>query len=630
MQEQMKALQRGIGDRRRRLAEQVTRDDEVAALKEQLERLERENRAVLRHSQEQEKLIQELRCSSNQHQEAAQELAQAKSYANKYYMENQELMATVTVLQNQLQDFSASVGKRLDVAAADKQQLVDSAIERERHVKSLNQKVEELGKELEQSRIEASSLRMRADKETARIQYLTKMLLSEKFEMDVLKPDRPSLADELVKSAREGDMDRVVQLLHPTVKTPHSMGQLEAVLGRVLCHACQAGHLPVVEHLLSNFELDMNRLHELPGEGSGMALHFAIRANNEPIMRLLLPHTQQIDQHDGEDRTSLHLAVLHSGNPSHIRMLLRCGASPELCDSHSLTAQALANALEPPRVDLLEAFSHPGVMVWNYSRRAARLFEEQSFDQALRLFNKAVDCGTDALAEELSPTAIGLLFKNRAEVALKVDTAQHSLVVKSCSEALERLAQGTSEHRELLTMRATSALELCDFACAVEDFEQLTVLETNVEDMEQWCAKAHQAKALRDASAYDVLCVQETAEEGEIKKAFYKLSKQWHPDKHMCSEDAKIRSTRMFQRVADAYNVLSDSASRLEYDAEIAMKRCDLGSEFGDVSFSSDLGFSEPGLTPRDYDYEWYMSQMHQPYFESYFDLHAGAESDDY
>merc|ERR1712166_1260698 len=155
-----------------------------------------------------------------------------------------------------------------------------------------------------------------------------------------------------------------------------------------------------------------------------------------------------------------------------------------------------------------------------------------------------------------------------------------------------------------MAMRAASALELCDFDSALEDFEQLTVQESDMNAMERWCNKAQQAKMLKDASAYDVLCVPETAEEAEIKKAFYRLSKQWHPDKHMGSEDAKIRSTRMFQRVSDGYNILSDANRRLEYDAALAMRRCDIGNEFGDVSFSSDLE-SEAGYayTPRDYDW---------------------------
>eukprot|EP00658_Telonema_sp_P-2_P062582 TRINITY_DN5124_c0_g1_i3.p1 TRINITY_DN5124_c0_g1~~TRINITY_DN5124_c0_g1_i3.p1 ORF type:complete len:171 (-),score=69.73 TRINITY_DN5124_c0_g1_i3:301-813(-) len=132
----------------------------------------------------------------------------------------------------------------------------------------------------------------------------------------------------------------------------------------------------------------------------------------------------------------------------------------------------------------------------------------------------------------------------------------------------------------------------------------------------------------RQASMYDVLCVPELEEEAGIKKAFHKLSKKWHPDKHMMNDDAKIRSTRMFQRVSDAYRVLSDSHRRMEYDAELALKRCEVESDLNDISFSSDLNFTnEDGdFTPR--DYQWYMSQMHEPYFESF--LNVNDSDDDY
>ena len=128
--------------------------------------------------------------------------------------------------------------------------------------------------------------------------------------------------------------------------------------------------------------------------------------------------------------------MIHSREPAHLRTLLRCGASPELTDQDNHTPLDLVKMIEPRRHDLIEAFEHQGVRVWNYSRRAARAFEEQDFDGALRLFNAVAECGTEAIgkrrsfmfktviwcgvAGELSPTAIGLLHKHRAEVALKV------------------------------------------------------------------------------------------------------------------------------------------------------------------------------------------------------------------
>ena len=88
---------------------------------------------------------------------------------------------------------------------------------------------------------------------------------------------------------------------------------------------------------------------------------------------------------------------MYSGEPAHLRTLLRCGASPELCNSANLTPVQLIRNLSPERPDLMEAFEHPGVKVWNYSRRAARAFEERDYDSALRLFNAVAECGSEAI-----------------------------------------------------------------------------------------------------------------------------------------------------------------------------------------------------------------------------------------
>jgi hypothetical protein len=61
---------------------------------------------------------------------------------------------------------------------------------------------------------------------------------------------------------------------------------------------------------------------------------------------------------------------------------------------------------------------------------------------------------------------------------------------------------------------------------------------------------------------YEILNIERSASQAEIKKAYYKLAKQYHPDLNP-GADAR----RMFQRVAAAYEVLSDADKRRNYDA---------------------------------------------------------------
>ncbi len=61
---------------------------------------------------------------------------------------------------------------------------------------------------------------------------------------------------------------------------------------------------------------------------------------------------------------------------------------------------------------------------------------------------------------------------------------------------------------------------------------------------------------------YEVLGVQKSASDSEIKKAFYKLAKQYHPDANPGDKEAEKR----FKEVNEAYSVLSDSEKRARYD----------------------------------------------------------------
>lgn len=88
---------------------------------------------------------------------------------------------------------------------------------------------------------------------------------------------------------------------------------------------------------------------------------------------------------------------------------------------------------------------------------------------------------------------------------------------------------------------------------------------------------------------YETLGVKDTAESSEIKKAFYSLSKQYHPDRN---SDPKARDR--FIAINNAYSIISDTKTRLDYDKtnRLGKYRAEItsngsGSEFfGGVSAS--------------------------------------------
>src|SRR6478736_8491729 len=64
------------------------------------------------------------------------------------------------------------------------------------------------------------------------------------------------------------------------------------------------------------------------------------------------------------------------------------------------------------------------------------------------------------------------------------------------------------------------------------------------------------------AEFYNVLGVERTAGDDEIKKAYRKLAMTYHPDRNNGSKEAEER----FKEITEAYDVLRDPQKRAAYD----------------------------------------------------------------
>jgi len=98
---------------------------------------------------------------------------------------------------------------------------------------------------------------------------------------------------------------------------------------------------------------------------------------------------------------------------------------------------------------------------------------------------------------------------------------------------------------------------------------------------------------MAEKSYYDILGVKKDASEAEIKKAYRKLARKYHPDVNPGNKQAEAR----FKEISEAYTVLSDKEKRAQYDR--------LGKE----AFAFGGGAGGPG-GPGGFGFEFDLSEL--------------------
>src|ERR1700688_466548 len=103
---------------------------------------------------------------------------------------------------------------------------------------------------------------------------------------------------------------------------------------------------------------------------------------------------------------------------------------------------------------------------------------------------------------------------------------------------------------------------------------------------------------------YATLGVPKTAAEKDIKSAYRKLARKWHPDANL---DKPKEAEEKFKEIQEEYEVLSDPEKRQKYDVlgsdwqraaqDAGQRRAQRGpttaQDFGGMNFGSSPGFSD-------------------------------------
>jgi len=92
---------------------------------------------------------------------------------------------------------------------------------------------------------------------------------------------------------------------------------------------------------------------------------------------------------------------------------------------------------------------------------------------------------------------------------------------------------------------------------------------------------------------YKILGVDRNADEKEIKKAYRRLARQYHPDVNPGDKAAEAR----FKEINEANEVLSDSEKRRKYDAlgQQYQRWQQTGGQPGGFDWSQWVGAGQPG-----------------------------------
>ena len=95
-----------------------------------------------------------------------------------------------------------------------------------------------------------------------------------------------------------------------------------------------------------------------------------------------------------------------------------------------------------------------------------------------------------------------------------------------------------------------------------------------------------------DRPYHELLGVERSADVKDIKRAYFKLSREYHPDRYFRRNTGHFgaRLERIFRRVAEAYELLSDPTTRAEIERSLASMPGPPGGEYRSVA---------PGTTER-------------------------------
>lgn len=137
-------------------------------------------------------------------------------------------------------------------------------------------------------------------------------------------------------------------------------------------------------------------------------------------------------------------------------------------------------------------------------------------------------------------------------------------------------ASPTDAFRTIKTLYALLSLQIVEMTETEPPVEEKphdeTVTEPEHVDDPDFVKRVEELYGKIDSSDYySILGVEKWATLEQIKKAYHKAAREFHPDRHSGSSSSalKMKLNTTFSRLTDIYKILSDSKLRMEYDQRL-------------------------------------------------------------
>ncbi|KAK8884451.1 hypothetical protein M9Y10_043561 [Tritrichomonas musculus] len=161
--------------------------------------------------------------------------------------------------------------------------------------------------------------------------------------------------------------------------------------------------------------------------------------------------------------------------------------------------------------------------------------------------------------------ADSVLIKQIKSFELKIMKAQHT--PEELLEILNDMLDKDPNNVDFMLERGDVNLELKEYDAALFDYQNAQRHRPNDSRAQKGISKAQELKKKANyVDHYEILGIEKTATIVEIKTAYKKLVRQWHPDRYGDPAKKKEAEAKM-KKINQAYDILGDEQKRRLYDS---------------------------------------------------------------